>query len=464
MRLVLVFLLSVACSGTFAGPNALRTVQVFPFGAVALLMHADKPKGLVILFANEPLQQQDSLAGALADLDYAVAQVPPGHWPAATPNDERRSCVDIAAGVQSLARRVSSSVGNLAAGPPIVVGTGSGAALAYLAAAQARPHQLHAAVSIDFTAGLPAGMTPCRENGWPALTENTSPAALEPLPRLNAPWFVFQPETALKQGMPPAGDFISRVPDAQLTVIKGSSATPTRDASIPEFMALMQWLDPRIAHQVTGAASLAGLPLTEVPAQKPGDDRLLVMLSGDGGWAALDRGVSAMFAAQGIGTVGLDSQRYFWKPRTPAETAAAVAGIIEWYTQHWNKGRVILFGYSFGADVLPFIVNRLPPTLLARIDRVVFAGLGPSAVFEFHLTNWLGDTPKGGLPVADEIRRMPPVKSICIYGADEGSTSTCPGLKNTPVMLRELPGDHHFDDDYARIAEAVLDGMAKPSR
>ena len=37
-----------------------------------------------------------------------------------------------------------------------------------------------------------------------------------------------------------------------------------------EFISLMQWLDPRIAHQVTGTAALTGLPLTEVPAQKPG--------------------------------------------------------------------------------------------------------------------------------------------------------------------------------------------------
>jgi len=363
--------------------------------------------------------------------------------------------------VQSLARQMTSSVGNLAADPPIVVGTGDGAGLAYLAAAQARPHQLHAAVSIDFHAELPAGITPCRENGWPARPENISPAMLEPLPHLNASWFVFQPESAPDQGAPPTGVFISRVPDAQLTVIKGPSAPPYHGASLPQFMALMQWLDPRIAHQVTSTASLTGLPLTEVPAQKPGDDRLVVMLSGDGGWAALDRGVSAKFAAQGIDTVGLDSLRYFWKQRTPEETAAAVAEIIEWYTTHWNKRRVILFSYSFGADVLPFIVNRLHSQLLARIDRVVFAGPGHRAAFEFHLSNWLSDTPEDGLPVADEIRRMPAVRAICLYGSDEGPASACPGLKNTTVILRELPGDHHFNDDYARVEKAALDGSAK---
>ena len=461
MRILPALLLGFAFSSAPAKAVTHQTIQAPDFGLVELVNPADQPKGLVILFEDEPPQRRDSLAVALADFDYAVVRVPPGHGFPASSNRERQGCVDIAAAVQSLARQIVSSIDNIAADPPIVVGAGSGAGLAYLAAAQARPHQLHAAVSIDFHAGLPAAMTFCRESGWPVRAENSAPATLEPLHHLNAPWFVFQPESALKQGVPAAGEFISRVPDARLTILKGTSVPPYYAASLPEFMALMQWLDPRIAHQVTGTASLSGLPLTEVPVQKPGDDRLVVMLSGDGGWAALDRGVSAKFAARGIATVGLDSLSYFWKKRTPAETAAAVAGIIEWYTQHWNKRRVILFGYSFGADVLPFIVNRLPPPVQARIDRVVLAGPGPRAAFEFHLTNWLSDAPADGLPVADEIRRMPAVRAICLYGTDEGSASVCPELKNTTVLLRELPGDHHFNDDYASVAEAALTGMAK---
>jgi type IV secretory pathway VirJ component len=461
MRILVALLLGLAFTGDPAGAGTRQTMQTSAFGQVVLVNHADQPRGLVILFADKPPRQRDSLADALADLDYAVAQAPPKQWLAASSNGDQPDCVDIAAAVLSLEHQVVSSISGLAFDPPIVVGAGDGAALAYLAAAQARPNELHAAVSIDFHADVPVGMAPCRENGWSERPVHDPDMMLEPLPHLNAPWFVFQPEAAREQGISSAEKFLARVPDARLTVIKESSAAPYHGAPLPEFMALMQWLDPRIAHQVTGAAALTGLPLTEVPAQKPGDDRLVVMLSGDGGWAALDRGVSAKFAAQGIGAVGLDSLSYFWKKRTPAETATAVAGIIEWYTQHWNKRRVILFGYSFGADVLSFIVNRLPPPVLARIDRVVFAGLGPRAAFEFHLTNWLSDTPEDGLPVADEIRRMPAVRAICLYGSDEGPASACPSLKNTTVILRELPGDHHFNDDYARVAEAALDGSAK---
>jgi type IV secretory pathway VirJ component len=60
-----------------------------------------------------------------------------------------------------------------------------------------------------------------------------------------------------------------------------------------------------------------------------------------------------------------------------------------------------------------------------------------------------------------EIRRMPAVRAICLYRTDEGSTSVCPDLKNTTVLLRELPGDPRFNNDYARVADAALAGMAK---
>ncbi len=84
------------------------------------------------------------------------------------------------------------------------------------------------------------------------------------------------------------------------------------------------------------------------------------MISGDGGWAGLDRSIAKSFAARGIPVVGIDSLRYFWSEKTPDGTARDLAAIIQQYQQRWHRNAVYLLGYSFGADVLPFIVNRLP--------------------------------------------------------------------------------------------------------
>lgn len=58
-------------------------------------------------------------------------------------------------------------------------------------------------------------------------------------------------------------------------------------------------------------------------------------------------------AARGIPVVGFDSLRYFWKKRTPEGLAADLDRVLRYYGRHWGKSKLILIGYSQGADVLP---------------------------------------------------------------------------------------------------------------
>ena len=61
---------------------------------------------------------------------------------------------------------------------------------------------------------------------------------------------------------------------------------------------------------------LEGLPVVEVPSGRPGR-RLALLLTGDGGWVEIDKGISGALADAGVAVVGLDSPRYLWKRRTP---------------------------------------------------------------------------------------------------------------------------------------------------
>src|SRR5262249_17490997 len=91
---------------------------------------------------------------------------------------------------------------------------------------------------------------------------------------------------------------------------------------LPQFLSAFHQLapDPR-AELPPPPAPLADLPLIEVPTMGTGDT-FAVLLSGDGGWAGLDKDVAAALAAQKIPVVGVDSLRYFWQPRTPDALAA----------------------------------------------------------------------------------------------------------------------------------------------
>ncbi len=170
-------------------------------------------------------------------------------------------------------------------------------------------------------------------------------------------------------------------------------------ALLPVFLACAVPVGALAAQQQAAALQdvrLADLPLVEIPATaEPAPaaaGRLAVVLSGDGGWASLDRSIATEFARRGIPVVGIDSLRYFWKLRTPEQTAGDVAAVIAHYLVAWHRTRVDLVGYSFGADVLPFVANRLPADMALRLATITMVEPSLSATFEIHVSDWLPGT------------------------------------------------------------------------
>jgi type IV secretory pathway VirJ component len=195
--------------------------------------------------------------------------------------------------------------------------------------------------------------------------------------------------------------------------------------------------------------------LIEVPAANSGPT-FAVLLSGDGGWAGLDKKVAAALSGRGIDVVGIDSLRYFWTRRTPDELAADVDRVIRYYAAHWRKTGVVLIGYSQGADVLPFAINRLPTATKQLLTHAVMLGLGQKASFEFHVGNWLSDNDPDALPIFPEAAKLQPNKTLCVYGADE-KDSLCPQLAPESVEAHAMTGGHHFDGAYEELATLILE-------
>ena len=117
----------------------------------------------------------------------------------------------------------------------------------------------------------------------------------------------------------------------------------------------------------------------------------------------------------------------------------------------------MLIGFSQGADVLPATINQLDADTRAALDRIVLLSVGRKADFEFHVSNWLGGG-GDGLPIAPEVAKLPAAKTLCVYG-DKDDDALCPDLPaNDGVQKVKLPGDHHFNGDYDRLAEVILKG------
>ena len=202
--------------------------------------------------------------------------------------------------------------------------------------------------------------------------------------------------------------------------------------------------------------ALADLPLVEVPATGPVTDTLAVILSGDGGWATIDRELGNTLASHGVPVIGLNSLKYFWTRRTPDGAAKDLERILRHYLTTWKKDKALLIGYSRGADVLPFMANRLPQELLTHTSVVALLGPAHAVDFEFHLTDWLSSsTSTTTHPVLPEAQKLSATKMLCVYGEEEADT-LCKDLDPQRATIIRLKGGHHFEGDYNALAEAVL--------
>jgi len=201
-------------------------------------------------------------------------------------------------------------------------------------------------------------------------------------------------------------------------------------------------------------SAIAILLLLCAPAARAADT-VAVMLTGDGGWRRIDREVTRPFAAAGVAVVPFDTAAYYRTPRTPEESAAALAEIIRGAQRRWQARNVVLIGYSRGADVLPFMINRLPPELRREVRLIALLGLEPSIAFQYDppwtFAYWFRH--RRQFAVLPEVEKLQ--GAMCFYGAKERD-SLCPLLDPSRFTIVREPGGHHFGGRYKEIGEAIL--------
>jgi type IV secretory pathway VirJ component len=216
--------------------------------------------------------------------------------------------------------------------------------------------------------------------------------------------------------------------------------------------------DPGTWRAAGDALDVTDLPLRLVPAARTGGaapPAFVVMLTGDAGWRGLESHVARELAASGLPVVGWNSLRYFWNPRSHDEAAADLDRVLRHFGAALRIDRAIVIGYSQGADMVPFLLNRLPGSTRAHVESAALVAPGAEAFFEFHLSHWWR-TPQGGAPVRPEIAALAPLPVLCVYGrADQDAL--CHDGAFAHVRAVPLPGDHGFDRDFRALSAAIVD-------
>ena len=432
------------------------------FGAVHLYYESPRPSRVVLFVSGDGgwnLGVVD-MARTLASLDALVVGVDIVHYlrELALVSEP---CGYPAGDFEQLSQFVQKSLDLPAYITPVLVGYSSGATLIYAALVQAPATTFRGGLSLGFCPDLTLGKPLCRGSGleW---TTGPKPGSyvFQPSATLEVPWVVLQGTADQVCDPGSTESYAKRVRKAEIILLpKVGHGFAVQRNWMPQFRgAFSRIFQEEIPPAETPVENLSGLPLVEVPARGNAGDLLAVHLTGDGGWGVTDKGLSAELAGQGIPVVALNSLKYFWKRRTPESAAQDLSRILSRYIQVWGKARVILIGYSLGADVLAFIYNRLPAELQQKVVSVVLLGPSPTVEFEFHVGDWLGrSSGKSALPVLPEVEKITKAQIICFYG-EEDKENICREISSRMgrVKVISLPTGHRFGSDFRPIADAIL--------
>lgn len=337
---------------------------------------------------------------------------------------------------------------------PILIGYGPGGAIVYSAVAGGPATTFAGLITFDFCPRVDIRREICAGEDWvPEYDDKHRRSELPPGRTLPRDWWALQGHDRRSCPIDVIRRFASAIPKAHV-------ADPSQfDRAIQEL-----WTEkdvkpaaaqPRSAttRELEDELQRLQLPL-EFRWPGPGQlTSLLVFFSGDGGWASLDEDVAEHLITRGIGVIGVSSLRYFWKAKPPAQVAADLERLVSIAAR---SGRpVFTGGFSFGAEVVPVALREWPPSDRRSIAGVVMVAPGPSASFEIDPLDWFRNPAENAATrVAPAVQSLA-VPSLCIAGTSEDETP-CASLASTPgAHVVRLPGSHHFNNDYASVADAV---------
>ena len=211
---------------------------------------------------------------------------------------------------------------------------------------------------------------------------------------------------------------------------------------------------------ITKGLLIKDLPINQYYV-KSNKDYLIVYYTGDGGWKSFARMLRDFFTKEEkTPMIGLSSKKYFWDKKSPKQSADDLTRIIETFTEKWDKRQVVLIGYSFGADILPLLVNQLTKKTSQKIKVLILISPYQKARYEINLIDYV-KTPTEGIaikPVLDSLKKKNiQTEIIC----DESEKSLCQLLDTTKKPYKVLGGGHAFNKQEKKIQKTLRDFIQK---
>lgn len=438
-----------------------ETVQFGAFGTVTLYRNTPQPKRVVLFVSGDGGWNLGvvGMAKALASMDALVAGIDIIHYMRILEKSPQ-TCGYPASDFEELSKFIQRHCELPEYVTPVLAGYSSGATLVFAILVQAPAATFRGALSLGFCPDLPLTKPLCRGNGleWKPGPKGKGVVFL-PSQTLETPWIALQGNVDQVCRADSTESFIRRTRNAEVVLLpKVGHGYAVEKNWMPQFREAFL----RIANSAEavppspGIGSLNDLPLSVVDSKTAGGSLMAVHITGDGGWGVTDKGLANALAQNGVPVVALNALQYFWKRRTPEGASMDLSRILSAFLAEWGKEKAVLIGYSLGADVLPFMVSRLPAQLRSKVHSVVLLGPSDSVDFEFHLSDWLvRSKQQTSLPVLPEIEKLRGEKILCLYGEDDRE-AVCHRLDPSLATVILLKGGHRIGGNFDRILDPIL--------
>lgn len=365
---------------------------------------------------------------------------------------QREDCHDLVAAFEQASQSIQKAAHVDVYSLPVLAGIREGATLAVAGLWQAGPETIGGAATVDFETVLKGPVPLCADPPAEKTADRTGFSYQLPREKLFGWWQAAWTAPASQ----PAHAFA----EAAGADIVGNNGETVRTRLLAK---MLDWGSEQRMQSAEAALKLGDLPVVDQPG-RPGAASVAIIFSGDGGWRDLDRSLGEILATAGVHVIGIDCLRYFWGEKSPDTVAADLDGLIGDLVGRIGNPRIALIGYSFGADILPAVYNRLSADARSRVKLLSLLAMGKDAHFEIHMEGWLGGDPQADAnPLAPELALIDPRIIQCVYGADEADESGCLDPQLRAAQVVRTPGGHHFDEDYEGLAQLILTRLRNSS-
>jgi type IV secretory pathway VirJ component len=173
---------------------------------------------------------------------------------------------------------------------------------------------------------------------------------------------------------------------------------------------------------------------------------LVIFFTGDGGRSSFDKKIEDSLCVNNMPFMGINSYKYFRKRKTPQQTLDSILPYIDLNLKKYNCQKVILAGYSFGSEVVPFLYNLMSDEWHNKVEFILLISPSDNSDFKIHFLDQIGLTFRHWpYDVLGEIMKIDEKKIIVFWGEDEKKFTKEQFTKHN-ITVHHLKGGHRHTE------------------